>query len=1025
MKRNFLWSLMALLILIPNMAFAQKAITGTVVDENNEPLIQASVVIKSNTTIGTVTDANGKFTIKASPNDVLLFSYLGYTPQEIKVGSKTTINVKLAPDSKMLGEVVVTAMGIKRSEKSLPYATQKISGKALTEVPTTNFLSNFAGKTAGMSVSGSGSSVGSSVKIILRGNRSIFGNNQPLYVVDGTPINSGAFSQTGAEGGYGGGIDVGDGLSAINADDIESINVLKGASAAALYGSQAANGVIMITTKKGKEGKTSINISSAFQADVPYMTYKFQGDYGMGVNGVSKVTDAGWGPKQAVNNSFVRDFFRTGTSFITGVNISGGSEKLQNFLSYQNTSAAGIVDKNTMSKHNISLRSTTNLFDKFIEVDGSVALTKQKINHAPTSPGQYFNPVVGLYLYADGTDSFNKYKQDYELFDPKTNMMQQNWPVIGDINFNPYWLVNNHNYLSNMNKAITKLNLKFNLTDYLNFQLRGSYDRTWIENERKVMAAAFPSGKRGGRYEYMNDQFIWAYGDMLLQFNKTFGKLSVLATLGSSISDNQVRKHEYKLGDLQIPGIFDVNNYINGDKPGVGQTKEHRQLQSVFGTASLGYDDLVYLDFTARNDWSSTLPKQNRSFFYPSIGSSFIFSKLMRDNDVLPSWLNFGKLRLSWTQVGNDMPWGLTNPLDKLKAGGGIEANTVKPFTDLKPEKSTSVEAGLNLRMFDSRLTLDMAWYQTNTVNQYFLVDNTSGSGYSQYYINAGKVQNRGFEATLGFTPIRNNDFEWTGTLNFATNKNKIISLPDVYKDKGLPLSAGAFSYRLYEGKEWGEMYAKRIKRDEQGRVILSQKGSEDYQLSQTSDEERIGNVNPDFNLGMYNEFRYKNFSLGFQLDGRFGGNVISTTEAMLSAKGRSEQTGNARNAGGVKVPAVLNKYDANNKLISSEEFTGLINAQKYYQKATAADVALYKATNIRLRELSLSYNLPKILIDKTKFITGARISFIGRNLFFIYRDAPYDPEIALSTSGNGGGNADNFSLPSTRSFGISLNVNF
>ncbi|WP_052081957.1 SusC/RagA family TonB-linked outer membrane protein [Porphyromonas macacae] len=1026
MKRRNFYLLFVLLFAAIGIANAQmRSVTGVVTDEQNEPLIQASIRVLNDNTRGAVTDLDGRYSIQAAPGEVLVFSYVGYKTQKITLGNQTVINVKLLSDATQLEGVVVTAMGIKRSEKSLPYATQKVDGSALTQVPSTNFLSNLSGKTAGLQVSGSGSSVGSSVKILLRGNRSINGNNQPLYVVDGTPINSGAFSQTGGEGGYGGGIDVGDGLAVINPNDIEDINVLKGASAAALYGSHAANGVIMITTKRGKAGVTSVSVHSSFQADVPYMTYKFQDQYGMGVDGAETVTAEGWGPKKSINNDFIRDFFRTGTTFINGVTVSGGTEKLQNFFSYQNTTASGILDKNRLEKHNVSLRSTTSLFEKFMDVDASVALTKQNISHAPTAPGQYFNPLIGLYLYPDGNENFQVYKKEYEKMDAKTNMLRENWAFIGDINHNPYWLINNHNYSSKLYKAITKVNLTFNLTEYLKFILRGSYDRSWITNERKVAATAFPSGPRGGRYDHNFDNAANSYGDAMLQFNKDFNGLSVMATLGSSISDNKIYKESINLGDLQIPGIYHFKNYLKGGRPGVDQKKEHRQLQSVFATTSLGWKDVMYLDLTARNDWSSTLPASNRSYFYPSVGTSVIFSKWLKDMGYSLNWMNFGKLRASWTSVGNDMPWGLTNPLDELNDGGDIKANTIKPFTDLKPERSNSFEVGLNLRMLDNRLTFDLAWYQTKTKNQYFLVDNTSGTGYSKYYINAGEVRNRGFEGTIGFTPIRTEDFEWTGYLNFSMNKNKVLSLPEQYDKEGLSLSKGGFNYRLFKGKEWGEMYSERLLRDEQGRVILSKKeGDKDFSLAKTKEEERIGNVNPKFLMGLRNEIRYKDFTLGFLIDGRFGGDVISLTEAKISAAGRSQQTADARNNGGFSVPAVQNILDKDGKVISSTP-VDRIDAQLFYKSAPASEFAMYKATNIRLRELSLAYALPSRLFENTNWFKGATVSLIGRNLFFIYRDAPYDPEIALTTSGNGGTNADNFSLPSTRSFGLSINLNF
>ncbi len=1031
LKWKLLPFLCALFLLCSGSAFAQISVQGKVTDQKGEELIGVSVMLKG-TTSGTTTNAKGEFKINAAKSDdVLNFSYMGYNPVSIPLAGKTYVEVVMQEETKSINEVVVTALGIKRSEKSLSYATQQISGKELTSVPTPNLLSSLAGKTAGMTVSGSGSGVGSSVKIILRGNRSIQGNNQPLYVIDGTPINSSALSQTGAEGGYGGGIDAGDGLAGINPEDIESMNVLKGATASALYGSQAANGVIVITTKKGKQGKVNLSLTSSVQADIPYMTYKFQDRYNMGVNGVTEQTNNQWGAKgdpTVLSNSFINDFFRTGVSFQNGIAVSGGNEKIQNFLSYQNTNAKGIVPGNTFNKNNVGLRTTANLFNKFMEVEGSIFLTKQDIDKAPSAPGQYFNPVVGLYLFPEGNNAFTQYKDNYEIFNPKRNMMKMNWGHEYDINKNPYWLLNRYDNSFALQKAITKLNVKLNFTDYLNLQLRGSYDLSNTLNERKVYSGIETIAGPNGRYDYSTENNHLTYGDALLSFNKRFDNLSIASTIGTSITDTKHTSLYISIGNLKVPNLFDITNFDG--RPKAYNKDLHKQLQSVFGTVSVGYLDMLYLDVTGRNDWSSTLPSNNRSYFYPSVGTSFIFSELINKNNASLNWLNFGKMRFSWTQVGNDMPWGLTYPIDRINELGTLEANTVKPFDDLKPERSNSLEAGLNLRGFNNRVSLDLAFYHTITKNQYFLVDNTSGSGFSKYYINAGEVKNLGFETTLGFTPIKNEDFEWNGYLNFSTNKNTIISLPEQYSTNGFELSNAGYKFRLYQGAEWGEMYAKKLKRNADGKIIVTQTtdGTKvTTNLSQSDKEERIGNINPKFLMGLKNEFRYKNLSLGLLIDGRFGGQVLSMTQSFLNAAGRSAISADARDNGGVAIDGILQKFEiVGGKTVDKGTTTiDKVPAQLYYTSAPAGETSVYSATNVRLRELSISYNLPKSIIAGLKVINTAQISLIGRNLFFLYKEAPYDPDITLTTSGNGGSNTDNFGLPATRNLGISLNITF
>lgn len=996
-------------------------ITGQVTDgESGEPLMGVTVVLKSNPQKGAYTDLDGKYTISADAQDILVFSFVGMESQEVPVQGRSVINLTMYPDSKILGEVVVTALGIKRNEKSLPYATQKIGGKELTKVPSSNLLGNLAGKTAGMTVSGTGAGVGSSVKVVLRGNRSIFGNNQPLYVVDGTPINSKSFTDgANADGGFGGRIDAGDGLAGINPEDIEDINVLKGASAAALYGAQAANGVIMITTKRGAQDRIAVNYNTSFQADIPYMTYKFQDQYAMGTEGKAVKSNWQWGPKgdpAQLSNSFIPEFFNTGKLFINSVSVSGGSKKMRNYFSYQNTTGAGIMPLNKYAKHNLALRSTTNLFDDFLEVDASIAVMKQDIDHAPSAPSRYFNPIVGLYLFPEGANEFAQYKDQYEVFAPNKNIMKQNWAHEEDINKNPYWLTNRYNFDFHVQKAINKVNLTFNLTDWLKLKLRGSYDYTRMDSKRKVnWGVTVITGDQGGRYEVNKDEIKDLYADALLTANKSFGDFNLNGTLGTSISDYQVTRLGNRV-NLRIPNLFHLNNFIG--RPINSEEYEHRQLQSVFGTLSVGWRDMLYVDATARNDWSSTLPHGNRSYFYPSIGTSFIFTELLKQTDNCPSFLSFGKFRISWTQVGNDMPWGKTIVYDALNEAGDIAKNTIAPFEDLKPEKSSAFETGLNLRLFDNRLLFDIAYYKTNTENQYFLVDAPSGTGFSKYYINAGEIQNRGIELTLGYEMVRSKDFNWTTTLNYTTNKNTIISLPEQYKETGLKLTGGGYTYLLKEGEEWGEMYMKRAKRDEQGRVIVKEEvkdGVVKQQLQDSKEEERVGNVSPKFMLGWNNEFNFRNFNLSFQIDGRFGGSVISSTQAFLNRYGRSEESAEARNAGGIKVPAVDIEGNAYNKPI---------DAQVWYT-SKEGEFAIYDATNIRLRELSLGYQLPQSLIAKAKYIKGARFSIIGRNLLYLYREAPFDPEMVLSSTTNSTSNIDNFSIPMSRTIGVSLNINF
>ena len=990
---------------------------GVVLDQAGLPVAGASVLIKGTQT-GVVTDTEGQFSLPGiDQGTTLSVICLGYVTVDV-VYQGQELKVVLREDRIMLDNVVVTAMGIKRSEKSLAYATQKIDGDEFSRIPSANMLNNLAGKVAGMTVSNSTSGVGGSVKVLLRGNRSINGNNQPLYVVDGTPINSNPITEgSDSEGGYGGNIDAGDGLAGIAAEDIESMNVLKGAAAAALYGSQAANGVIIINTKRGKAGRAEINFTTGAQFDAPYTTYKFNDKFLMGNMGNKEMANAQWGPEGAVNNDYIDDFFKTGQLYTNRLAVSGGNDMMKNYLSYQNTYGKGIMPANTMNRHNLGLRTNLRLFDGVIEVDGNVALTKQKMDHAPAAPGRYFNPIVGLYLFPEGTEEFNKFRDQYEVMNMDRNIMHQNWSHESDISKNPYWLTNRHNYSYDMDKIIAKVNLTVNFTDWLNLKLRGSYDQTNGLGTRKCYYGASvitsDGDTGGGRYETYRTMNSTEYADALLNFDKKVNDFHILATIGGSYTHNMMKSDGNRI-TLKYPNFFHMNNFI--DRPIHQNEQQERTLAAVFGTVSLGWKDMLFLDITARNDWSSTLPKKHRSFFYPSVGASWVFTELL--DNPMDSWLNFGKVRLSWTQVGNDMPWGKTIVYDSLNDAGDIQANVVAPFTDLKPEKSTAWEAGLQMNMFDGRFSLDLAFYNTDTENQYFLVDNTTGTGYEKYFINAGKIRNMGFEATIGFTPVRTRNFEWNGSLNLATNKNVVKSLPEQYAKDGLIISgskSAEFMYKLYEGQEWGGLYVKSVKRDDQGRVIVTETEDGQQLLQNVDDKRYVGNVNPKLTLGFTNTFRYRDFLLSFQIDARIGGKAMSLTQGFLNETGRSAESMNARLNGGIVVPAVTP---------DGQPYDKPIDAEVWY-KSNEGKAAIYSATNVRMREISFGYSLPKKLLDRQKVLKGVTLSFVMHNAFFFYRDAPFDPEMVLSTSSNSLANLDNFSIPMSRNMGFTLNLKF
>jgi TonB-linked SusC/RagA family outer membrane protein len=1004
--------LLIVVLFISFQAVGQKMkVTGKVVDPQNDPIPGASVLLVGTST-GVISNLDGIFTIEASKGSTLKISFVGFDAQEVVIGEQTDITVQLAASTKNIDEVVVTALGIKRQEKSLTYATQQIKGKDMMSVPTSNMMNSLSGKAAGLTISPSTSGAGSSTKVILRGYTSIQGNNQPLYVVDGVPLVNYVPSQAEGGNGFGGGVDAGDGISNLNPDDIESLNILKGASASALYGSQAANGVIIITTKSGKSGKPVISYSASMQFDKANIMYDFQNSY-------AADGSKSWGAKKSFSDNHIEDFFQTGKTFMNSLSYSAGTEKSQNYLSYSYSNSNGIVPTNEMNKHTVTLKNTSILANGRITVNSKATFLNQQIDNPIAAPGQYYNPIYTLFTFPRGVD-FDQYKNNFEIFSKARNGMVQNWNVDENGLNNPYWILYRVPSIAKRTRAAFTMDVTLKLTDWLNLKARGTADRSWDDFERKAYASTQNTiAHENGKYEISNKSYNEYYGDLLLSAAKTLNNFNINATIGTSITDDKLTgtRFDSDTRGLYYANLFTVTNMIDGGKSRT-QYDDHSQLQSVFGTASIGFKDMFYLDVTGRNDWSSTLPKKNNSYFYPSIGGSLLVSELLSKTGKLPSFLDFAKVRVSYTEVGNDIACYVFNPNNTVNESGTLVRNNIEPNPDIKPERTQSQEVGLDLRFLKSRLNFDFTYYKSNTKNQYFVISNTSGSGYSSRQINGGNIENKGIELTVSIVPVKTNDITWTSTFNYAKNKSKVVELPEQYKAEGYKLSANGYSLYIKEGGEYGEMWAKQYQRVDGKLVVSNASGS--YNAIESTTEQKIGTVNPDYKLGWNNTITYKSFALSFLIDGTFGGNVISITQKTLNQAGVTKETADARDNGGVQVDAVT--LDANGKVNGT--YTGKIDAKTYYTGAPTSEF-IYDATNIRLRELSLSYSLPKSVYSKVKFVKDVRLSLVGRNLFFFKNNAPYDPETTVSTTGNYMFNTDNFGIPATRSFGMTLNVNF
>ncbi|MEY8722395.1 TonB-dependent receptor [Bacteroides stercorirosoris] len=990
-----------------------KPVKGVVTDMQGEPIIGANVVEKG-TTNGVITNIDGEFTLNAPADATLVISYIGYQPVSVALNGQETINVQMQEEALSLETVVVTAMGIKKKAASLTYSTQQVGGDELTRAKDPNMINALAGKTAGVSITRNSSGLGGSAKVSIRGIRSAneSGNNQPLYVIDGVPmLNSTteqAFSVMGGDNDAGN-RDSGDGISNLNPDDIESMSILKGASAAALYGSQAANGVILITTKKGKEGMQRITFSSNLTIDKAMGFPDFQNTYA--ASGTSS-----WGEKQANMKDYnnVDHFFDNGVTAINSVTVQTGKEKMQTYFSYANTTAKGIINVNKLYKHNLTLRETATLFKDKLTLDANVNLISQTINNRPSSGGYYMNPLVGLYTFPRGKD-MAEYRDNYEVFDEGRNMPLQNWYTsTQDFEQNPYWITNRITSKDKRYRAIASLSANLKVNDWLTLQARGNIDFINDKYQQKFYAGTASNlCHENGRYVDMNNQEFMMYGDVMAMFNKTWNNWAVNAAAG--VSNNTTKTNMLKLDSgkagLYYANVFSVPNMILNDGTAyIDETLNSRRVvQSVFATAQIGWKESLYLDLTARNDWSSTLANtssKNSGFFYPSVGVSWIIDRTIK----LPSWISFGKIRASWAQVGNDLPIGITSPSPQITAGGIVRQIQYDFSEDLKPEISSSWEIGAEWRFFNNRLDFDFTYYRTDTRNQLLYINTPTGN-HPYKYINAGKIRNHGIELTIGGTPVMTENFRWKTNVNFSTNKNKVLSLGDNPEfDYGSGVSM-PYRMRVKEGGSLGDIYGNDFARDENGKIIVTDTGAPKIE---TGNNTLIGNANPDCMLSWGNTFTYKGFNLYFLFDAAIGGDVISLTQSALDMRGVSKNSGEARDRGYVEVEGQRFEGEKIESFYTAVGNRG-DGCTSYYR---------YDRTNIRLRELSLGYSFPQRLLEKTGIFKGIDLSLVARNLFFLYKDAPFDPDAILSV-GNANQGVDIFGMPTTRNIGFNLKFTF
>lgn len=1069
---------------IKNTIGQTRKIHGTVSDTKGEPLIGVTVRIKG-TKIGVVTDIDGNYNLTTKETaPILEFSYIGYTPQAL-VANANSLNVTMKEESSTLNEVVVTAMGIQRKEKSLTYATQKVKSEDLMRVQDPNVANTLEGKVSGITITPSAGGAGGASKIILRGNKSILGNSSPLIVLDGVPmtnnirsqINSGDITYAGVSEGA-------DPLSMINPDDIESMNVLKGANAAALYGSAAANGVLMITTKKGKEGKLSVSFTSNVTFDTPLLTPKIQNEYGARINPLGGLELSSWGgkveslptdkllsktkmgntapfPSDYTNEIHLRnkvrndvnDFYRVGTTINNSVALAGGTEKIQSYFSVSNSHANGMIPNNSYNRNTVNFRQTYNFF-KRLHINTAVNYIQTTTKNRPGG-GSVMNPIYHLYTAPRNLD-MDYYRRNYfvqngswiaknvdayiskggDIYQKKTidlplsGIMQQ-WGFLEASQNNPYWLTYMNENVQRTDRIFGSVSGKVDICKGLDFQARLNLDETKYDNEGKRYATTFTPGgiEPYGIYSKTLDRTSEIYTDYLLSYNRTFKETWSLSATAGWVAHMVRTKFQNTYTTATPKDANKINfskfvNYFETNAATAGQTKESQYTdwdKAALFTAQLGWKDKVFVDASYRQDWyRAFLQFKNRgtseSYGYFGVGANAIVSQLFR----LPNIISYLKYRVSYSEVGNSIPNKVLAKSTRNPFTGAVPPTLYTSFRNPKPEKTRSFETGIESSWFGSRIDFDFTFYHALSTDQY--MEGTNASGKIEP-MNSGKIRNMGIETTLGYNFKFGKDWRWKTSYNLSYNDNTIMETtynPDgseklVYQD------VAGVRVRYKKGGSIGDMYVTDYKRNEDGTLAITKDGRLSFETEATKKYTvYAGNMNSKWQMGWSNTVSYKNFQLFFLINGRVGGKVISLTESYLDELGLSQRTADARlyaekNNLEVNGQPAMKLPDGSNRLVSIKEYYTSVGG-----KMKSPIEYIYNATNFRLRELSLGYTFQNLFGSKNNL----NISFVARNMFFLYLQAPVDPDVSLAT-GNGLGAFEMFNMPSSRSYGLSMKLTF
>lgn len=988
--------------------FQDETCNGVVKDEAGNTMVGANVLVKG-TNNGTITNVDGAFSLdNVKRGDIIRISFIGYLTQEVKWDGRP-LNITLAEDVRTLGDIVVTALGIRREQKALSYNVQELKGDELLTVKDVNPINSLTGKIAGVDISTSAAGIGGATRVVMRGTKSITKDNNALYVIDGVPIfnnNRGGLAENTEYQNPSGG----EGISDLNPEDIASISVLTGPSAAALYGASAANGAIIITTKKGIVGKPKVVVSNQISFSSPFVLPFFQNTYGNASN-----TYSSWGDKTNVGYN-PKDYFETGAQYQTSVSLSVGNEKNQTYLSFSNTDANGIIPGNNYGKNTVNAKNTTLFLKDKMTLDLDFTYINQRDANM-VAQGQYYNPLVPVYTFPRG-ENFAETK-NFETYNPALQLYTQNW-IWGDQNLtmqNPFWIEHRNPLRNKKDRYMMSVNLKYDILDWLNVAGRVRLDNATNDFTHQKYYSTTEKLVSEGRSAYKSviTKDKQTYADLLVNIHKYFSDYSLNANIGTSYLD--IRSIDNGInGLLTIPNFFSWTNIDRSDKKlDIIEDGWHEQTQSIFANVELGWKSMVYLTVTGRNDWSSALANTKQSsFFYPSVGLSGILSEMMH----LPKAISYLQVRGSFASVGSAIPRNLSI-MTYPKKDFAWTTTTYMPLSDMKPERTNSWEVGLSSKFFENALSFDFTWYRSNTKNQTLNIPLSASSGYESMYIQTGNVQNSGIEARLG-TNLHLGEVSWSTNITASYNKNEIKSLMDgeFYDPNGELLDnitelgqggVGAAEIVLRKGGTMGDLYVKSaLKRNDNGSIAVNDQGYPILESLGRDDMVFAGSVLPKWHLGFRNDFSWNNISLGFLFSGRLGGVVVSHTQAILEGFGVGRNSAIARDNGGV----------------AAGDGT-MIDAKKYYettgtQQGLMGDY-VYKADNIRLAELTLGYTMPRKWFNN---LMNIHVAFVGRNLWMLKNDAPFDPQGTASTGTYYQG-IDYFMQPTLRNLGFQVRIEF